>query len=186
MTGVSFRGLPEDPILTLGMDIPTSWLVRPKESIHDLDNLRLESILAKQQSPVVDIRFELEQLVIEGHGRELRASVPRGLQLQLATTEGDVIGDTSIMANLGYFQFKAEPGLYNLNIRDGRGRDVYSLHSLSSGTASSGRPTSEIALTSFTGLTVRPVFERKPGMELADVLEEVIPRPGFFDKLYSS
>lgn len=185
MTGVSFRGLPEDPILTLGMDIPTSWLVRPKESIHDLDNLRLESILAKQQSPVVDIRFELEQLVIEGHGRELKASVPRGLELQLATTEGDIVGDTSIMANLGYFQFKAHPGLYNLNIREGRGRDVYSLHSLSTGPAM-GDTVSQVALTSFTGLTVRPVFERQPGMELADVLDEIVTTPGFFDKIYSS
>lgn len=172
--------------MTLGMDIPTSWLVRPKESIHDLDNLRLESILTKQRSSVIDLRFELEQLVIEGHGRELKASVPRGLQLQLTTTEGDIVGDTSIMANLGYFQFKADPGLYNLNIRDGRGCDVYSLHSMSSGTTRSSSSASEIALTSFTGLTVRPIFARKLGMELADVLEEVVPQPGFFDKIYSS
>jgi UDP-glucose:glycoprotein glucosyltransferase len=115
----------------------------------------------------------------------LKASVPRGLELQLATTEGDIVGDTSIMANLGYFQFKAQPGLYNLNIREGRGRDVYSLHSLSTGLAT-GDTVSQVALTSFTGLTVRPVFERQPGMELADVLDEVVTTPGFFDKIYSS
>jgi UDP-glucose:glycoprotein glucosyltransferase len=169
------------------MDVPTSWLVRPKESVHDLDNLRLEAILSKQDSSVVDIRFELEQLVIEGHGREAKGSVPRGLQLQLATAGGDVVGDTSIMANLGYFQFKASPGLYQLQIREGRGRDVYSISSMTSDqTLGSQSEGSELILASFTGLTVVPAFERRPGMETADVLKEPQVVPGFLSKLKSS
>ena len=187
LTGASFRGLPHDPILTLGMDVPTSWLVRPKESVHDLDNLRLDNILGKQDSAVVDIRFELEQLVIEGHGTEIKGSVPRGLQLQLATPEGESVADTAVMANLGYFQFKTNPGLYQLQIRDGRGRDVYSLNSMMSDqTSRPGADSSELWLASFTGLTIMPAFERQPGMELADVLEEMEPVPSLLNKIYTS
>ncbi|CAB4446814.1 unnamed protein product [Rhizophagus irregularis] len=35
-----FSNLPEDPLLTLGMDVIQAWLVTPKVSIHDLDNIR--------------------------------------------------------------------------------------------------------------------------------------------------
>lgn len=95
-----FSNLPQEPIFTLGVDTPSSWLVIPRASIHDLDNLRL-SELPSDVEPV----FEIEHLIVEGYARETVTSAPpRGLQLQLNTLSGDPTADTSVMSNLGYFQ----------------------------------------------------------------------------------
>ena len=92
--------MPEDPIFTLGVDVPSAWLVRPRRSIHDLDNLRL-SDLDSDVKPV----FELENLLIEGHAREgVTRAPPRGLQVQIKDPKGTLVSDTIVMANLGYFQ----------------------------------------------------------------------------------
>lgn len=47
-----------------------------------------------------------------GHCYELgpRLSPPRGLQLVLGTRQQPHLVDTIVMANLGYFQLKANPG----------------------------------------------------------------------------
>ena len=190
--GASFTDLPSDAILTLGMDVPHPWLVSPRKSVHDLDNLKLDAILTRQESPVVDINFELEQFVIEGHAAEedTHAS-PRGLQLQLSSLDGRYIGDTIVMANFGYLQFKANPGVMTLGIRDARGREVYSLQAVSSGSAVSIPSSAGLAavyLTSFKSVTIRPILKRNRGMEQADVLELSPPseRESIFRKVVSS
>ena len=35
--------------------------------------------------------------------------------------------DTLVMSNLGYFQLKAEPGIYYLTLAPGRSRDLYNV-----------------------------------------------------------
>ena len=56
-------------------------------------------------------------------------SPARGLQLQLAAQHGKPVDDTLIVENLGYLQLKATPGVYHLEIRDGRGREVFAVES---------------------------------------------------------
>lgn len=43
--------------------------------------------------------------------------------------------DTLVMQNLGYFQLKASPGLWQLSIAPGRSRELYQVVSASSGSA---------------------------------------------------
>lgn len=43
--------------------------------------------------------------------------------------------DTLVMQNLGYFQLKASPGLWELSIAPGRSRDLYQVVSATSGSA---------------------------------------------------
>jgi UDP-glucose:glycoprotein glucosyltransferase len=151
------------------MDVPPSWLVSPRRSVHDLDNLRLDAISAFES--VIDLTFELEQLVVEGHAREENGEPPRGLQLQLSSSKGEVLADTSVMANLGYFQFKANPGVLRFGIRSGPGTKIYSLDSVqNAATGAEVKPSDRLAVTSFQGLTILPIFKRRPGMEAADVL----------------
>lgn len=54
---------------------------------------------------------------------------PRGLQLQLAGGAGEVVGDTLVMSNLGYFQMKAYPGVFQLQLAPGRTRELYTIKS---------------------------------------------------------
>jgi UDP-glucose:glycoprotein glucosyltransferase len=146
---VTFDGLPGEPIFTLGMDTPPAWIVSPKTSPYDLDNLVLGAI-----NQPIHVLFELKQLLIEGHAREATNAPPRGLQLQLTRAGLGVVSDTLIMANVGYLQFKVTPGVYDLTIRPGRGQEVYEMES--TGTKGWDSPPlnetgSVVTLTSFEG-----------------------------------
>lgn len=169
-----FEDIPVEPIHTLAMDVPTAWLVRPREALYDLDNIQLGKLFPGDTS--VDAVFDLDYLVVEGHARDATYNgAPRGVQIQLVTRDGIPIDDTQVVANLGYFQFKAKPGVFQLEIRQGRGRKLYKLESAGNEgwqSATVEEIGSEITLTSFEGLTLYPRLLRLPGMEREDVLEE--------------
>lgn len=165
-----FEDLPAEPIFTLGMDTPPAWITRPVASPYDLDNLVL-----KDAHEAVHVSFHLKQLVVEGHAREGINVPPRGLQLQLSHLLGDVASDTLVMANLGYFQFKVTPGVYDLSIRPGRGREVYDMASTGTegwNSKATNETGTEVTLASFDGVTLLPRFERLPGKDDTDVLDD--------------
>lgn len=167
--GANFGGVPQEALLTVGMDVPPSWLVAPKESIHDLDNIKLSSTKVD-----VDAIYELENILIEGHSREVPGgAAPRGAQLVLRTERDPHFADTIIMANLGYFQFKANPGFYKIDLQAGRSSDIFKIDSVGpyGYNAVPGDESTEIALMSFQGSTLYPRLSRNPGQETEDVLE---------------
>ncbi|KIJ61523.1 glycosyltransferase family 24 protein [Hydnomerulius pinastri MD-312] len=173
---VTFTGLPIEPIYTLSMDVPPSWLVRPREALYDLDNIQLGKLPSEERSSGIQALFALDYLVVEGHARELKTSnPPRGVQLQLISSkDGSAIDDTQVVANLGYLQFKARPGTFRLEIREGRGREIYDLESVGSegwNSLSVVQAGDELTVMSFDGLTLYPRLARKPGMERVDVLD---------------
>lgn len=174
--GATFRGLPSEALLNLGMDIPPAWLVSPKLSIHDLDNLKLSSIKSD-----VEAIYELEHILIEGHSRQIpEGGPPRGVQLLLGTERDPHFADTIIMANVGYFQFKANPGYYNIHLQEGRSSEIFDIISVGAQgyEAAPGDEGTEVALMDFQGTTLYPRLKRKEGMENADVLEESSPEGG--------
>ena len=163
------------------MDVPQSWLVRPRQAQYDLDNIQLGVLPAHERAQGVQASFDLDYLVIEGHAREgVVLAPPRGLQLQLSTPgvpgandSSVAVADTQVVANLGYLQFRVKPGVFKLDIRSGRGRDVFAVESV--GNEGWDSPDvdvvgDEVTLTSFEGLTLYPRFKRLPGMETTDVL----------------
>ncbi|KAE8147538.1 UDP-glucose:Glyco protein glucosyltransferase-domain-containing protein [Aspergillus avenaceus] len=175
--GASFTGVPVEALLTLGMDVPSSWLVAPKYSIQDLDNIKLSSL---NEGSNVDAIYALEHILIEGHSRDLTTkSPPRGVQLVLGTQDNPHFSDTIIMANLGYFQFKAQPGLWEMNLKPGNSERIFKLDSVGSlgYSAQPGDENNEVALLSFQGKTLFPRLSRKKGFETDDVLENG-PKPG--------
>ena len=174
---VFFRDLPIEPIYTLGLDEPSSWLVRPREALYDLDNVQLSVLSGDERQRGVEAVFELDYIIVGGHARDTGTnSLPRGVQLQLASHDGRPVDDTLVVENLGYLQFKATPGVYHLEIRDGRGREVFSLES--AGNEGLYSPPveeagNEVTVTSFEGLTLYPRLARLPGQELVDVLQDL-------------
>lgn len=172
----SFSGVPLEALLTLGMDVPSSWLVAPKDSVYDLDNIKLSAV----KNGNVDAIYALEHILIEGHSRDLTdRSPPRGVQLNLGTEENLEYADTIIMANLGYFQFKTQPGLWKISLKPGRSQQIFNLDSVGSLGYSPkvGDDNTEVALLSFQGKTLFPRLSRKKGQEQEDVLETG-PKPG--------
>ena len=79
------------------------------------------------------------------------------------------------MANLGYFQLKANPGVWQLSIRPGRSTDVFELASV--GTEGLNSPAvavtgPDVFVTTFEGATIYPRFTRRPGMEYEELLDD--------------
>ncbi|KAF8536031.1 UDP-glucose:Glycoprotein glucosyltransferase-domain-containing protein [Trichophaea hybrida] len=171
--GARFDNIPQGPLLSLSMDVPPSWLVTPKESIHDLDNLKLDTLKERLRGADIEALYELESILIEGHSRDTTSQPPRGAQLVLGTEKSPHFADTIIMANLGYFQFKANPGIWKMELKEGRSREIYKIDSF--GTkgpmGQHGNEDPDIALMSFQGATLFPRMSRNPGMEDEDVLE---------------
>ena len=166
-----FTSIPGDALLNLGMHVPPSWLVAPKECIHDLDNIKLNSL---PPAGDIDAKYELQHILIEGHSRDVTLGPPpRGVQLLLGTEKNPHSADTIIMANLGYFQFKANPGYWHMSLQPGRSSKIFNIDSVGSkGYAPQvGDNTTSVALLSFQGTTLFPRLSRKPGMEHEDVLE---------------
>lgn len=163
-----FKNLPSEALFTAGMDVPPAWLVAPKESVHDLDNIKLSSIKSD-----VGAMYELEHILIEGHSRDSHGAAPRGAQLVLATENEPLLTDTTIMSNLGFFQFKANPGFYNIHLKTGRTADMYTIESIGAQgwEAVLGDEGTELALMDFQGATVYPRLRIQPGMEEQDVLQ---------------
>lgn len=163
-----FKGVPREALLTVGMDVPAPWLVAPKDSIHDLDNIKLSSIKGD-----VHAMYELQHILIEGHSHEATSGqAPRGAQLLLGTARDPHFADTIIMANLGYFQFKANPGSYKIGLQEGRSSEIFDIDTLGiSGRSSAKRAATDIVLMSFQGVTLFPQLSRKKGQESEDVLE---------------
>ncbi|SNX83387.1 related to UDP-glucose:glycoprotein glucosyltransferase precursor [Melanopsichium pennsylvanicum] len=182
-----FFTMPQDAVLTLGLDAPAPWLTMPTEAVYDLDNIRLSDVPSTSRDKGVKAVYELKHILIEGHAREesrsgsgLSASVPRGLQLILETPKARDEGkrlDTIVMANLAYFQFKAQPGLWKLGIRQGgRSGELYEMVSV--GGLGWDSPKIEetgqsIILDTLSGLTVYPRVAKRAGKENEELLEEL-------------
>ena len=173
----TFSGLPKDALLNLALDVPPAWLVAPKESVHDLDNIKLSAL---KEGVDVDAIYELEHILIEGHSRDVTVGPPpRGVQLYLGTEKDPHFADTIIMANLGYFQFKANPGHWKIQLQPGRSEQIFHIDSAGQQgyNPQPGDESTDITLMSFQGKTLYPRLSRKPGQEAEDVLEEAV-QPG--------
>ncbi|KAF2858885.1 glycosyltransferase family 24 protein [Piedraia hortae CBS 480.64] len=166
-----FSGLPADALLNVGMDVPPAWLIAPEEAVYDLDNIKLSTLKGDANIEAV---YELEHILIEGHSQDVTLNAPpRGAQLVLQTEANPTFAGTIIMANIGYFQFKANPGVYSLSMQKGRSSEIFKIDSagtLGFGVVPGDNGT-ELALTSFRGVTLYPRLSRRPGMEEEDVLQ---------------
>lgn len=121
-----FTKLPTSSLLTQHIHAPENWLVEVVKSVYDLDNIKLDNVAMGVHS-----EFELEHLLLEGHCFEaLMGNPPRGLQITLGTESQSVMVDTIVMANLGYFQLKANPGEWLLRLRQGRSAEIYDITSV--------------------------------------------------------
>ncbi|KAI4148761.1 MAG: hypothetical protein LQ340_004950, partial [Diploschistes diacapsis] len=172
-----FEGLPKQALLNLALDVPPAWLVAPKSSIHDLDNIKLDAI---KSGADIDAIYALEHILIEGHSRDTTTGQPpRGAQLLLGTESQHHYADTLIMANVGYFQFKANPGYWNIRLKPGRSQQIFTIDSIGANGyyEEDNSQTTEVAQMSFQGKTLFPRLSRKPGREMDDVLDEA-PKPG--------
>uniref|UniRef100_A0A8C9WVI7 UDP-glucose ceramide glucosyltransferase-like 1 n=1 Tax=Sander lucioperca TaxID=283035 RepID=A0A8C9WVI7_SANLU len=176
-----FMELPESPLLTLNMITPESWMVQAVRSPHDLDNIHLQEV-----SGVVTAEYELEHLLLEGHCFDLSTGQPpRGLQFTLGMSRDPLMYDTIVMANLGYFQLKANPGAWILRLRKGRSEDIYQIltHDGTDSPADAGDVI--VVLNSFHSKIIKVRVQKKAEKINEDLLSENSESKGLWDSIAS-
>ncbi|XP_059198602.1 UDP-glucose:glycoprotein glucosyltransferase 2 isoform X2 [Centropristis striata] len=176
-----FMELPESPLLTLNMITPESWMVQAVRSPHDLDNIHLQEVTG-----VVTAEYELEHLLLEGHCFDLSTGQPpRGLQFTLGMSRNLLMYDTIVMANLGYFQLKANPGAWILKLRKGRSEDIYQVltHDGTDSPADAGDVI--VVLNSFHSKIIKVRVQKKAEKINEDLLSENTESKGIWDSIAS-
>ncbi|KAJ3000901.1 hypothetical protein HDV02_002364 [Globomyces sp. JEL0801] len=161
----------------------------PKTSIYDLDNIKLANV---PNGGVLEAIFTLEYILVEGitflliagHAYEsISYQPPRGLQFVLGTPSNKDMVDTITMANLGYLQLKAGPGMWLMKIRDGRSSEVYQLEDIGH---QHFKSSNLVIVNSYEGVTLHPRVSKKEGMDDVDVLGEgSVQSEGFGHNLWN-
>ncbi|KAM8856455.1 UDP-glucose:glycoprotein glucosyltransferase 2 isoform 4-T4 [Spinachia spinachia] len=176
-----FPELPESPLLTLIMNTPESWMVQAVRSPHDLDNIHLQEV-----SGTVAAEYELEHLLLEGHCFDLTTGQPpRGLQFTLGTSREPLMYDTIVMANLGYFQLKANPGAWILKLREGRSEDIYQVLSHDGADSPADAGDVVVVLDSFHSKILKVRVQKKAEKMSEDLLSENSASKGVWESIAS-
>ncbi|KAK6962086.1 UDP-glucose:glycoprotein glucosyltransferase 1 [Biomphalaria glabrata] len=174
-----FLDMPQKSLLTLNMKTPESWLVESVVSPYDLDNILLEEV-----EKSVNAIFELEYILIEGHCYDSNSmQPPRGLQFTLGTSKTAAMMDTIVMANLGYFQLKAYPGLWYLKLREGRSEEIYKIDSHEFTDSPNNLTDVVIAVNSFKSKIIRMKVSKKPDKMDVNLLQDEDDSVGIWDSI---
>ncbi|XP_036155466.1 UDP-glucose:glycoprotein glucosyltransferase 2 [Myotis myotis] len=175
-----FLDIPESPLLTLNMITPEGWLVETVHSNCDLDNIHLKDI-----ERTVVAEYELEYLLLEGHCFDRTTEQPpRGLQFTLGTKSQPAAVDTIVMANLGYFQLKANPGAWILKLRQGKSEDIYQIVGHEGTDSQSDLGDVIVVLNSFKSKILEIQVQKKPDKIKEDILTDE-EKKGMWDSIKS-
>ncbi|XP_044885661.1 UDP-glucose:glycoprotein glucosyltransferase 1 isoform X2 [Mauremys mutica] len=163
-----FLDMPQTPLFTLNLNTPESWMVESVRTPYDLDNIYLEEVDNR-----VAAEYELEYLLLEGHCYDITTGQPpRGLQFTLGTSANPVIVDTIVMANLGYFQLKANPGAWVLRLRKGRSEDIYRIYSHDGTDSPPDASEVTVVLNNFKSKIIKVKVQKKLDMMNEDLLSD--------------
>lgn len=163
-----FTKLPTSSLLTQYIHAPENWLVEVVKSVYDLDNIKLDNVAMGVHS-----EFELEHLLLEGHCFEATmGNPPRGLQITLGTESAPVMVDTIVMANLGYFQLKANPGEWRLRLRQGRSAEIYDVVSVDGQDVVQGENEIKVLISSLKSHVLKMKVAKKLDKMEMDLLAE--------------
>eukprot|EP01127_Copromyxa_protea_P006448 TRINITY_DN1631_c0_g1_i1.p1 TRINITY_DN1631_c0_g1~~TRINITY_DN1631_c0_g1_i1.p1 ORF type:complete len:1488 (-),score=376.84 TRINITY_DN1631_c0_g1_i1:19-4482(-) len=121
----SFLNLPDKRLLSMTVHVPGSWLVSSYEADYDLDNIVLSKL--PKSTSVFTAVFQLDHILIEGTCADLsqQKAAPRALEIVLGNSIDAHTTDSLVMSNLGYFQLKASPNIWNIKLADGQPNYIY-------------------------------------------------------------
>jgi UDP-glucose:glycoprotein glucosyltransferase len=98
-------------------------------------------------------QFELQNIILEGNCFE-NGNPPRGLELVLQSNVSETVQDTIVMSNYGYFQLKANPGIWQLGLKEkSRSKLIYKFV---------GEAESRLFLSGFEGVVKRVDVQKYP------------------------
>ena len=188
-----FSNLPHDHTLTIRMDTPEPWDIQQKMSVQDTDNLRCDlqsgcsdegpntKVPMHKQQHRTRVEYELSHLLLFGQCYETNPlTPPNGLQLTLSrdnqgTEQSEsTFSDTLVMKTVGYWQLRANPGVWNVNILKGsKGDDIFQIveGKIKRGTVEvtsvSSENTKKVVMGDFVSRSSTLLVKRNEGFEKA-------------------
>eukprot|EP00928_Gymnodinium_smaydae_P000541 TRINITY_DN10203_c1_g5_i1.p1 TRINITY_DN10203_c1_g5~~TRINITY_DN10203_c1_g5_i1.p1 ORF type:complete len:1678 (+),score=313.33 TRINITY_DN10203_c1_g5_i1:53-5086(+) len=156
--------------LTAAIHTLPTWLVTAQEAYHDMDNLRAVDVLddsAGKERGLCNVSYVLRQLYVEGQAFILGPSgwpqgPAQGLQLEVkAVGARDISSDTSVMANLGYFQIFGNPGFHAVQLKSGLSNDTFTIAG-----------SSEVEVSSYITPPYQLRVDVRPGRNAKDLFEK--------------
>ena len=146
---VAFEHMPRQHVLTTRVDAPEPWNVQTGVAVQDLDNLKCDDAQCGDPVPpevlarlpmadreVTRAELVLKNLLVYGQCFDGQLKEPvNGLQLTLAdalsggssSSGSGHLSDTLVMQNYGFFQLRADPGVWSVRLAEGRARELYEL-----------------------------------------------------------
>jgi len=150
----NFLNLPQKRLLSMTVESPGSWMISSHSCTYDLDNIILEKL--PSQESILRAQFVLDNLLIQGSCTDLATGEPpRALELVLSDATNPHVQDSLVMSNLGYFQLKASPNIWKVELAEGQSNDIYKIEG----------PTGEIIVDSWIGDMRYLHVNKRPGME---------------------
>mmetsp|Transcript_92627 Transcript_92627/g.299578 ORF Transcript_92627/g.299578 Transcript_92627/m.299578 type:complete len:1767 (+) Transcript_92627:166-5466(+) len=115
--------------LTAAVHALPTWQVTAHEAVHDMDNLRLVDV---GDGKWCDTNYMLRQIYSEGQAFVLGddgwpVGPAKGLQIEVGRKGEQSHDDTMVMGNLGYFQVRGNPGIYEVRIKSGLSNETFEL-----------------------------------------------------------
>ncbi|KAJ8685938.1 hypothetical protein QAD02_021731 [Eretmocerus hayati] len=101
----------------------------------------------------------------------------------LGTEEQSLVVDTIVMANLGYFQFKANPGEWILKLRPGRSSEIYDIISIHGSEVMKKEDSIKILISSLKSDVLKVRVKKKMDKVHMDLLTEDEGRSGIWDSI---
>lgn len=80
--------------------------------------------------------------------------------------------DTIVMANLGYFQLKANPGAWILRLREGRSSEIYNIISHDGSDTPHNSSDIKVIISSFRSHVLKLKVQKKPDKMKMDLLAD--------------
>lgn len=125
----SFRQLPSSLIFFLKPFVPETWNVQLLSGAGDVDNLCFSNFSDK-------VVFTIKDILLTGQcfdGTKGDVIYPHGLSLALkgnryaVETHSSLFSDTMVMQNVGYWQLKAQPGVWEVSLAEGKSKELYNI-----------------------------------------------------------
>lgn len=110
-------------------------------------------------------------------------SPPRGLQITLGTERQPAIVDTIVMANLGYFQLKANPGEWLLQLRQGRSAEIYDITNVDGQDVIQNVNDVKVLISSLRSHVLKVKVSKKPDKLDKDLLSDDVKETGIWDSI---
>ena len=108
---------------------------------------------------------------------------PRGLQITLGTEIQPVMVDTIVMANLGYFQLKANPGEWLLRLRQGRSAEIYDITTVDGQDVIHEGSDVKVLLSSLRSHVLKLKVSKKPDKANMDLLSDDDKNSGLWNSI---